>query len=346
MTVHTITHADADGYGQVARAVVGELNRLNYNPDDMAVLVSTPNDNTNADIHYTMWESTVLYPIMVGMLNSRKLIIVPNDQDRDDFITSGVTSRIEVCPLFCSGNFDPYPALRPFHFLCVGAEHGIPGRKRHHELVEAFRAAFPTESDVRLTIKRSAKCSPIINFDSRITIITDKLSTNAMSDLYASAHVGVLPGGMESWSLPAAELAAMGRASIIPLFRGPKQFLDRTCSFPLPFMMAPTPPETFRKLGEQAFASIDGLISAMRYAYNNPIEVYKRGLAAAQRATEFTPERFGVRLRNILHDYGCQSGNKLVTRISPNDRPLGPIHTSDRCAAQVGITNDSVIRLA
>ena len=338
--------SEAEGYRNLIETIQRELNRLNYNPPDIELLVDAPHNNTNADIHFTMWESTSLFPVQVALLNSRKLVIVPNKQDKADFIANGVTTPIEICPLYATGKFAPFMPIRPLRFLHVGSEYGIPDRKRHQDMVWAFQNAFPVQPDIELVIKRTKKCSKLHAYDSRITVIDERLTNEQMHALYSNCHVGLFPGGMESWCLPATELAATGRASIVPLWRGPADIFDQSNAFPATFTMMTTPAQTYHNYGQMAHITQDGLITAMRYAYNNPIEVYKRGLAAAQRATEFTPERFGVRLRDILHNYGCQSGNKLVTRVPPNDRPMGAIHAGDRSAAQVGVTDNPIIRLA
>lgn len=336
MIIHAPSQASG-GYASLVNAMAIALQRLQYNPPDISLLVSTPHDNVNALVHFTMWESTRLFPLQVGILNTRRLIIVPNKRDADDFRANGVIPEIVVCPLYCEGTFTSFAPMRPFRFITVGAEYGIPDRKRHHDLITAFQKAFPTQSDVELVIKRSPRCSPLANFDRRITIITDDLKPEELKALYGNCHVGIFPGGMESWNLPAAELAATGRASILPLFRGPAEYLDRTCAFPLDFEMKQVPKESFRSYGECPYVSVDGLISAMQQAYNSPFDVYARGLAAAQRASEYSLARFGVRLRNILHRYACQSGTKLETGRPPvRDGHLGEPSRVDSGAEKVG----------
>lgn len=321
------------GYKQLVHVAVGELNKLKYNPSEINLLISIPHDNTNADVHFTMYESDVLPKIQVGVLNTRKLIIVPNRKDADDFRACGVIPQIEVCPLYCAGRFVAFPPIRPFRFVSVGTEHGIPERKRHQDIIEAFKMAFPTEPDVELWIKRSPACPKLHSFDSRVHVTHDKLDAEAMARFYYTGHVGVLPGGMESWCLPAAELASLGRASLIPLYRGPAEFLDRTCSFPLPYEMRPAPQTFYYGRGSQAYASMTGLIHAMREVYHNPFEVYKRGIAAAQRAAEYSPERFGVRLRDILQNYVRSIRPSVETRSTSNVRYLVGSDGRDRSEA-------------
>jgi glycosyltransferase involved in cell wall biosynthesis len=338
MTIHTPLTSDAGGYMRLANVVKSQLEHLNFNPPDLSLLLSVPQDNVSANVQFTMWEATRLVPMQIGILNTRKLIIVPNEQDANDFRACGIVPEIKVCPLFCDGHFASYPAMRPFRFLHVGSDYGIPERKRQHDIITAFQSAFPTEADVELVIKRSKNCLPLNCFDKRVTVIAEKISDKELNALYGNCHVGIFPGGMESWGLPIGELAATGRPSITPLYRGPAEFLTPDSAFALPYSMERAPERCFLSHGFYAHASMDGMIHAMREAYRNPHAVYSKGLAAAQRAGEYTPERFGIRLRNILQEYVGKSGTRLVTRLTPDhDRKLveakvkGAWHATQTC---------------
>ena len=344
MTIHAPLTGQAGGYTNLTETAKRQLERLGFAPPNINLLMSVPQDNVNALTQLTMWETTRLLPLQVGILNTRRLIIVPNAEDARNFRDSGVTVPIKVCPLYCSGNFAPYPAMRPFRFVHVGVEHGIPSRKRHQDIIAAFKYAFPTQGDVQLIIKRHKHCSPIANFDSRITLIDEPLSDKELHALYSNCHVGIFPGGMESWGLPIAELAATGRASILPLYRGPAEFLTPASCFALPYEMVRAPREAFRESGEVANVSMDGIIAAMVFAYNNPLEVYKRGLAALECARAFSPERFGETLQGILYDYACKSGKYVVAcgkadkSSGPHSQPAGaPNHGQHSDAAYPGV---------
>lgn len=309
------------GYADLCRQIKAQFERLLYSPPELSLLLATPQENTNALAQFTMWETTQLLPLQVGILNTRRLIIVPNKEDKANFIASGVTSPIEVCPLYCVGQFAPFPAIRPLRFLHVGSEYGIPDRKRHQDIINAFCAAFPTQSDVELIIKRSKKCGPLVCFDKRVTIIDEVLTTQQIHALYSNCHVGIFPGGLESWGLPIAELAATGRASITPLYRGPAEFLTESSAFALPYGMGRAPERAYRGVGKVAIAPMSGIIAAMQFVYSNSFEVYRRGLIAARSATELTPAHFGARLREILHNYACKSGKYVVACGAPSELP-------------------------
>jgi hypothetical protein len=79
----------------------------------------------------------------------------------------------------------------------------------------------------------------------------------------------------------------------------------------------------------------------MQFAYANPYEVYARGLFAHDAVQQYSPQRFGARLRDILSNYVNKFGPNVGSgSASDNQGRVGEPSSGDRSAAQTGAPAD------
>lgn len=264
------------------------------------LLFHIPEAALPARAHFTMWETTAPSPFAF----KRKLVITPNAENAKTF--SRFCKNVEVCSLFADTKFAFLPPGELFTFICVAHDHVSPHRKRVYDIVEAFSKAFPHERDVRLIIKQSPRCMEVVTFDRRIEIIRADMKREDFIRLLYSAHVGVFAGA-EGWGLPHTELMRSGRPVIAAPWGGVAEYLDNTNGWPVGYTLITAPSEVYHKRGKMPKVSLNGMIAAMQEAYRDRFLTARKGLAAAQRAADYTPARFAARLDEILTAHGIGS---------------------------------------
>lgn len=316
MNICCHTFSKTNGYGQWARGIITALEFLGHKvwitpgavpiPDDLKHLINTrhrpdiivypPGTRLDSPVQFTTYESDKLLKIMALELNKHDLVIVPCEQNK--LMCKNSKVKAQVCFIPSELKFlDPAP-LKPFTFLHIGADNSVPERKRSADVLAAFKQAFPSETDVRLIIKKDPVDPIITNFDNRVEIIYGAIES--LEDLYAKSHVGVFPCGQEGWGLCQAEMMARGRPVIVPLYGGPADFCDATTSYVLSYTMRPTPQKVYCGYGQCAWASYDDMVRHMRFCYENPDDVLLKGAMSYRRMMNFTPERMALRLAQLL----------------------------------------------
>lgn len=306
MKVYTPDACSASGYGRLAAACARALgSQLSFSPGAYDLAVTNPHDPNKAPLRFTMWEATEL-PLTSMAWRRTRVLIVPSEHSKRVFRRYS-RMPIEICPLFADARFEHLPPARPFKFICVARDNGTPSRKGIDELVRWFTEAFPVESDVFLTIKQSKHCKVRYTFDKRITFIYEDYERPAYHKLLTDHHCGIFLSGAEGWNLPATELMATGRPSIIIPWGGPADFATDETSWRLPYKLIKAPKEVYQSVGKVAFPDKHGTIRAMREAYEDQLLVAQKALASALRAADYTEERFAARLRAIVARYGFQT---------------------------------------
>lgn len=266
-------------------------NRLNVGP---------PN-TTGSGILFTMWDADDL-PLELRNFKSFDALIVPSEHNRKLF-KRYFRGPIELCPLFADTTYRHLPPARPFGFICVARDDNTNNRKDTDRLPLLFTKAFPTQPDVHLTIKMSPYCKKRWHYDSRVKLLyTDQ--TKAEYDAMLSAHhCGIFLSGAEAWNLPACELAAMGRPSILIPLNGPAMFTTSQTSWHLPYEMVKSPKAVYKSTGRIGRAHDSGIIQAMQEAYSDQLLLAEKALASARASHEYTEARFAQRLRSIIERY-------------------------------------------
>jgi len=311
------TFDPSNGYGRLASSLIPFFNNVKLladggvpehlvylqahgNPD---ISIAPPFVVNKAPIVFTMWESSKLPPIFTTLLNHRKLIITPCEQNKTAFVDSGVVTPVEVCNLDTRPKYYMPPAAQPFTFIHVGCDSSVPERKRSADIVNTFIKTFSAESDVRLIIKKSSTCKKIHCFDSRVRLITDTISEQTLRELYVKAHVGIFLGAQEGWGYPALDMMSVGRPVIAPFWGGFAEYLDNTCGYSLRFKLKPTPKAVYDSIGLCPYVEETTLSQSLRFVYENKEDTVAKGVMAYRRSMGFTQSRMYNRLTKILNAY-------------------------------------------
>lgn len=249
-------------------------------------------------IHCTTWETTRLRSDCVSVLNSRDIVIVPCQQNKEDFTASGITRPIHVVPEGTDATFRLPAAKDYFLFSTLGEVHGVPERKRFYNIPYLFSCAFPKQKDVRLEIKLTPNCPTFPVFDSRVTVHRARWSREEVLNYIARADCGVFLSGAEGWGLCQLEYMATGRCIISPIWGGIKEFFN--CGIPVTTVMRRAPIQVYHGIGDMAYADDDSFIDCLRWVYSNPLDTYRRGLADAEHAKKFTWEFSVSKLMDVL----------------------------------------------
>lgn len=316
MVVHALIFNDT-GYGKLARSVVRAAGNCtgilsdNPLPEDLKpfavnerplISVSPPDAKHPAPIQYTMYESDVLRKDFVKCVNKRKLVLVPCRHNMQAFRASGVKVPIKILHPGTISHYIAPCALSPFTFIHVSTDSGVPQRKRTDDVIKAFLAAFKTEDDVRLIVKKSSGCRRLICFDKRVSLIYKEIPSKDLYSLLASAHVGVFLSGLESWGYPLMELMSIGRPVISPIYNGPAEYLDETCGYGLPFTLKRVPSTYFDRQGCYAHSTIGNLANVMRFCYENKEDTILRGVMAYRRSLGFSMNKMSIKLQELLNE--------------------------------------------
>jgi glycosyltransferase involved in cell wall biosynthesis len=302
MTIYSGSYCLASGYGRLSASCAKALNaKLISVRDGADMAVVGPCDPVVSPIRLTMWESTEL-PLTHMAWKQSKLLIVPSVQSKNIFRQYSKIP-IEICPLFADVQYAHLPASRPFKFICVARDNGAYTRKGIDELISWFSAAFPTQSDVQLTIKQSPHCKRRYTYDKRINIIYEDYDRAKYHDMLYAHHCGIFLSGAEGWNFPACELMAAGRPSILMPWGGHVDFTTTNTSWHIPYKTIAAPKAIYQAIGKVAYPSKVGTIQAMQEAYSDQLLLAEKAIASARASHEFTEARFAQRLRDIVRKY-------------------------------------------
>jgi glycosyltransferase involved in cell wall biosynthesis len=202
--------------------------------------------NLGARMAITMFESTILPPGWVDVLNGCGAVAVPTLMQAELFKKNGVNVPLHVIPLGVSEHYSPrpvdgaddhplkrYPYKRgfkqrrlhyrrenkqpttgdPFIFLCWG-DRG--SRKGWDLAIQAFNMAFKDRNDVKLVIKTRQGGQMPYHINIRgVEVISCDLDEAQMNDLYLRCDAMVFPSRGEGFGLPPREFARTGGPAIV-----------------------------------------------------------------------------------------------------------------------------------
>jgi len=254
---------------------------------------------------YTMWETDQLDPRWIESLQRAGLIIVPSAWQKTCFEADGLTVPIEVAPL----GFDPliYHA-RPGRpqvttFGTAGALSAGGVRKNAQWVIEQFRKAFPTETDVRLRVKITPNSPSVETYDDpRIDVLRAVLPLTELADWYRSLTAYVNASFGEGFGLHLIEAMACGRTLVTPEYSGLTAFFTSPLGYPVAYNRVEAHNEIYQ--GHWAEPVAGSFQNQLRAIYDDPEQAYTRGLACAAAAKAFTWKHAGRQLQNALARHG------------------------------------------
>jgi glycosyltransferase involved in cell wall biosynthesis len=249
-------------------------------------VLPTPGKKT---AYFTMWESTIVRPPGVQMMNRAECVIVPCQWNASCFSAQGVTRPIHIVPLgieekvFIHREPNRFPAedRPPVVFgTAARARHGGV-RKGLQETISVFQKAFPDGENVKLKIK-CFDDDPEIDMpsDSRIILERRYMSTRDLSEWFGSIDVFLSMSRGEGWGLMQQQAMATGRPVIAARFGGLAEFMTDRNSFCVPFRMEETT-GGYAGMGVWAVPNEDAVVSIMRRIAERPWEAESKGALAA-----------------------------------------------------------------
>jgi glycosyltransferase involved in cell wall biosynthesis len=254
---------------------------------------------------YTMWETDRLDPHWTPLLNNAGLVIVPSAWQRDCFRADGVTAPIEIAPL----GIDPlvYHAAGKPPEVCTFGTAGALGsgglRKNAQWVIDLFRRAFPTQTDVRLRVKITPGSPGVETYDDpRVDVIRALLPHAEMADWYRSLTAYVNGSMGEGFGLHLAEAMACGRPLVTANYSGLTAFFDPSVGYEVGYKLVEARNEIYR--GRWAQPDEDAVVARMREIHADPAEAARLGERCASRAKLITWKAAGKQLAAALRKHG------------------------------------------
>lgn len=256
------------------------------------------------------WEYTRLRKDFVELFNQAEEIWTPSTFCRKCFVESGVEpNKVQVIPNGINPELYKPSTVKldlltkkKFKFLFVG---GTIYRKGIDLLLQTYIKTFTIADDVCLVIKdmggdsfyrgQTAK-EAIANIRKtsdapEIVYIDGSLSEEEMAALYNSCDVFVSPYRGEGFSLPTLEAMACGLPVIVTKGGSSDDFVDEEVGWQIPAEMKSVGDMVGgQPLTEEAFLlepDMEELENILRFVYDDPREVFSKGLVAQLRARKF-----------------------------------------------------------
>lgn len=253
-------------------------------------------------IGFTYFETSSIPQKWVAQCNGMDEIWLSSDTNKEVFVHSGVTTKIEIIPPFVdTEHFSP--TKKPwniinrssFTFLSIFE---FTQRKGWDILVEAYAKAFRKSDDVCLIIKTHRNHPPMKEDEfkksirdflnqknifewPRILIYTDPVPYSAMPNLYAASDIFILPTRGEALCYPAMEAMATGKPCIITGSGGHTSFINSENGYLIDYKLLPVSNFThspwYTRDQKIAEADLNSLIVIMRHVFANKTEVTKKG---------------------------------------------------------------------
>lgn len=284
--------------------------RIDANLVDLSLL-SLTNDigSTNPYLHmdfsrdrilYTMWESTRINDLMIEVLNKYKHICVPNHYNKINFIEQGLTTKIDVVPLFCDTEFYTYKEpIRDKKFV-FGISNEDP-RKNLMKVTRCFLKLFKGINDVELHVKTNQPIQK--HFDNKIRYVSQKFSKDELKNWYYNIDVYLSGTTCEGWGMMQQESMCCGRPLIYTNYGGLSEFVNSKNNFEIGY------DEVFSENfwgdygGKWSQFKEDEFIEMMWFCYKNKEVVYQRGKYASIDASTYTKQIFIKNISNVINLY-------------------------------------------
>lgn len=139
-------------------------------------------------------------------------------------------------------------------------------------------------------------------------VITEYIAEQQMLQLHKGCDCLVAPSYGEAWHIPAGEAMALGKTPIVNKTGGLGELITNDVGWPVTnsiepcFAMLNTLDDLYTANDRWDSPSIYGLRKAMREAFSNGILRQKKSIAGIRRGHEFSYEKVGNHLKELLND--------------------------------------------
>jgi len=324
------------GYGEVLRVLLDELPNVGYNvvprtysvindeflhyfsnkkivdPDVLDLsLLSLTNDlgTTNVFLYmkfdrprvlYTMWESTRINDLMIEILNNYTHILVPSNYNKLNFIDQGLTTKIDVLPLFCDSDHYVYKEPKSKNKFVFGISNEDP-RKNLTKVTSCFLKAFKGCNDVEMHIKTNENVQK--TFDVKLKYVSQKLSKNDLRDWYYNLDVYLSGSTCEGWGMMQQESMCCGRPIIYTNYGGLSEFVNKNNGFEVGYDEVYSEKCWGDYGGKWSEFKEEEFIDMMIYCYNNRDQVVYKGKQSSLDASVYTKQQFIKNISKVINLY-------------------------------------------
>jgi glycosyltransferase involved in cell wall biosynthesis len=269
-------------------------------------------------IAFVVWETTIIPPDKVRILQTMDAIWTPSTWGRQLLISNGFDeSKVHVVPEGVDvEEFRPLteqPRNHAFRFLFVGK---WETRKGIAELIDVFCEEFRPDEPVELIVHGSNRYLPGFDLDAKVrslvrgrtpsVIASHPCTEDELVRLYNRSDALVLPTRAEGWGLPVMEAMACALPVIVTDYSAPVDYLDQAYAYLIPVerLVPVQDPSFFRAgsaLGQWAQPDFQQLRRLMRHVFENPAEAREKGrLARLEVANRWTWEHAAAEALQLL----------------------------------------------
>lgn len=276
-------------------------------------------------IAHTTGENSIINPMWKIQLNNVDQVLTTSHFFKRVLENSGVTTKVEV--LHNSVDIkkfnlkvSKYPLndLRGFNFI---SSFYYGSRKGVDVLMKAFVTEFASNEDVTLTLQ-----SPGIHFalqnagkslgdwvkmfsnykrTAPIFILKETIDEQVLPRLFLNFDCAVCPSRAEGFGLVPLEMAALKIPSIVTGYSGFTEVVNVENGWLIDYKMIDIPLQILPYYqnyigGEWAEPDVEHLRYLMRYVYEHPEEVKKKGEKAFEKAQEFSIEKIGKKAKELI----------------------------------------------
>lgn len=270
---------------------------------------------------FCVWEGDKIPLGFVDNLKKADVVLVPSMHTKDAIVKTefSLDTKIHLVPH--GVNHDLFkPVITPkketdgiFRFIAnKGWRDTFNDRGGMQYLFKAFAEEFKPEEKVELIAKiNTCYCGPDWDLGNEmnklklppcasIKIITDNWDYKQIPDLYKTGDVFVSPTMAEGFSLPCAEAMAMGLPVITTNFGGQTDFVTKDNGWLIDYELKEVTTDIFYEGINWAMPDIAHLRKLMRWAYEHPEDVKKKGKQAIKDIASYTWESSARKLLEAL----------------------------------------------
>lgn len=224
-------------------------------------------------------------------------------QDRFIFYTIGELTRRKNLPGLLKAFYSEFDTSEPISLVIKAHKPGMSSDETKKHVIGMCNE-----------IKNGLKLYPRLGDYNDPLIITDRLTDEALSRLHTSCDCFVQPSFGEAWSIPAFEAMAFGKTPIVTNWGGFTEYMTENTGWLLRYQdeVVFGINDSFNDLftGHESWAAvpIPSIKRAMREAYENKELREQKALAGREQAYNFSYEKVGNKLRQLLSQSGGENG--------------------------------------